>query len=158
MAFPETTPAAPATRSAIPYLIVGTFVLFAAYIGLMVQHAMRTDVELVSADYYQQELNYQQRIVAAGRAAALPTPIQLTPTPTAIRFQLPPALAGQAIRGEVRFFRPSDAHLDFTVPFQPDAALTQTLNTSRLQPGYWRVRLDFTANGQRYFFEQALDR
>ncbi len=154
---PETTPAAPATRSSIPYLIIGTFVLFAAYIGLMVQHAMRTDVELVSADYYQQELDYQQRIVAAGRAAALPTPIQLTQTPTAIRLRLPPALAGQAIRGDVRFFRPSDAHLDFTVPFRPDAALTQTLNTSQLQHGHWRVRLDFTANGQQYFFTETLE-
>ncbi len=144
------------TASLIPYLIIGTFVLFAAYIGLMVARAMRTEVELVSADYYQQELDYQQRIAAQARTAALAVPIRLVATGRRLHIKLPLALAGQPIRGEIHFFRPSDARLDFTVPLQPSADLTQLLNTSRLQPGHWRVQLDFTANGQAYFVEEAL--
>ncbi|MBC7447812.1 MAG: FixH family protein [Hymenobacteraceae bacterium] len=153
------TPAAPAKSAAspIPYLIIGTFVLFAAYIGLMVARAMQTDVELVSADYYQQELDYQQRIAAKARTAALAVPIQLVATADRLLLvKLPRALAGQPIQGNVRFFRPSDARLDFTVPLQPSPDLTQLLNTSRLQPGHWRVQLDFTANGQAYFVEETL--
>ncbi len=153
------TPLAPTRPSAslIPYFIIGTFVLFAAYIGLMVARAMRSDVELVSTDYYQQELDYQQRIAAKTRAAALTVPIQLVATGHRLQLQLPPALAGQTIRGEVRFFRPSDARLDFTVPFRPDANLTQHLSTSHLQPGYWRIQLDFTANNQPYFVELSMN-
>ncbi len=151
---------AQSAKSAIPYLIIGAFLLFATYIGIMVQQAMRTDVELVSTDYYQQELAYQQRITADARTAALPTPILIqTTTANQLTVRLPSALAGQSIKGEVRFFRPSDSHLDFSVPFQPDGTtLTQTLSTARLQPGHWRIQLSFTANGQPYFKEEVISR
>jgi nitrogen fixation protein FixH len=148
---------APSAKSAIPYVIIGAFVLFALYIGVMVQQAMRTDVQLVSADYYQQELGYQERITAEGRTAALPTPVRITEGADQLTIQLPPALAGQAIAGQVRFFRPSDSRLDFSVPLR-STTLTQTLSTAKLKAGHWRVQLDFTANGQRYFVEQVIRR
>ena len=146
-------------RNFWPYAIIATFVLFAAYIGYMVQRAMRTSVDLVSADYYQQELAYQQRMESVARTAALPAPVRVSYERQAQRLtlQLPPSLAGQAVRGTVHFFRPSDQKLDFRLPFAPagDSA-QQQLSTSRLLPGYWRLRLDFTAAGRRYFIEKAL--
>ncbi|HEX8657036.1 MAG TPA: FixH family protein [Hymenobacter sp.] len=146
-------------RNCWPYAIIATFVLFAGYIGYMVQQAMRTSVDLVSADYYQQELAYQKRIESTARTAALPAPVQVQYEAAAqrIRLQLPPALAGQPVQGTLHFFRPSDQKLDFKLPFEPtgDAAL-QELNTAKLQPGYWRLRLDFTAGNQHYFVEKEL--
>ena len=156
MTTPEPTAATKPAGSLIPYFIIATFVLFAAYIGLMVQRAMRTDVELVSADYYQQELAYQQRITAESRTAALAAPVQIVAANDRLHIQLPAALAGQTIKGEVRFFRPADARLDFSVPFQPAADRTQTLNLGQLPRGHWRVRLNFTANDQAYFVEEVL--
>ena len=104
-----TTPApAPPQRTVWPYAIIAVFVLFAAYIGSMVYQAMRSDVDLVSADYYKQELAYQQRMESVA------------------------------------------------LPLQPAAEQRQTINTSQMAPGLWRVQLDFTAGGQAYFFEQDL--
>lgn len=146
-------------RTSWPYAIVATFVLFASYIGYMVQHALRTTVDLVSPDYYQQELRYQQRMESVARTAALPAPVQVRYEPGAQRLTLalPPALAGQAVQGQVHFFRPSDQALDFTLPFAPTGEpRQQQVNTSRLQAGYWRLRLDFTASGQQYFVEKEL--
>lgn len=142
-------------------MIIGTFILFAIYIGIMVQQAMRTNVELVSADYYQQELGYQQRIDAKSRTAALPAPVQFLADDAnrQLTIQLPTMLAGQqGITGEVHFMRPSDSRLDFTVPFHPNAAGAQLLNTAALHQGHWRVRLAFTANGQDYFIEEVIER
>ena len=47
------TPLPPSSkkRSLWPYAIIAVFVLFAGYIGYMVQQAMRTTVDLVSPDY-----------------------------------------------------------------------------------------------------------
>ena len=148
----------PSKRSAWPYAIVAVFVLFAAYIGSMVYQAMQTDVNLVSADYYQQELVHQQRMDAVARTAALPTPVQVRHDAASRRLtlQLPAALAGQAVQGQVHFFRPSDKALDFTLPLRPAADLRQLVNTSKMAPGFWRVQLDFTAGGQAYFLEQDL--
>jgi nitrogen fixation protein FixH len=144
-------------RSIWPYAIIATFVLFAGYIGFMVQQAMRTSVDLVSPDYYKQELAYQQRMESAARTAALPAPVQVQYEAEAQRLslQLPPELAGQAVQGTVHFFRPSDQKLDFELPFSPRGG-AQQLSTSKLQSGRWRIRLDFTAGGQQYFQEKEL--
>ncbi|RTQ53301.1 hypothetical protein EJV47_00760 [Hymenobacter gummosus] len=150
---PVNKPAPP--RSLWPYTIVAAFVLFAAFIGYMVQQAMRTSVDLVSADYYAQELRHQQRMEAAARTRALPGAVGISQHARTLTLQLPAALAADA-RGQVQFFRPSDQALDFIVPLRPDASGTQQLSTARLRPGYWRLRLDFTAAGQAYFVEQNI--
>lgn len=145
-------------RSLWPYAIVLAFVLFASYIGYMVQQAMRTTVDLVSPNYYQQELAYQQRMETVARTAALPAPVQLVPNAATqqLLLQLPAALMGQPVHGQVHFFRPSNQQLDFTLPLQLTSDLKQRIQTSHLQPGYWRVRLDFTADGQAYFVEKNI--
>ena len=154
-----TPPAIPSSKRSIwPYAIVAVFVLFAAYIGSMVYQAMQTDVNLVSADYYQKELVHQQRMDAVARTAALLTPVQVRHEATSRRLtlELPAALAGQAVQGQVHFFRPSDKALDFALPLQPGADRRQVVNTSKMAAGLWRVQLDFTAGGQAYFLEQDL--
>jgi nitrogen fixation protein FixH len=144
------------TRTIWPYAIIAVFVLFAGYIGYMVQQAMRTTVDLVSPDYYQQELAYQQRMESVARTAALPAPVELRYEAAAQRLtlQLPPAIAGQLVQGEIHFFRPSNQQLDFRLPLQTGAQ--QLFSTAKMQPGYWRVRVDFTAGGQPYFVEKQL--
>ncbi|GAA4356517.1 hypothetical protein GCM10023185_20360 [Hymenobacter saemangeumensis] len=141
-----------------PYAIIATFVLFAAYIGYMVQQAMRSSVDLVSADYYQQELQHQQRMSALARTAALPAPVEVSHKAEAkeLALQLPVTLAAQLSSGKVQFFRPSDKALDFSVPLQPNAQGQQRLSTARLKAGLWRVRLDFEAAGQAYFVEKEI--
>ncbi|MCC3159158.1 FixH family protein [Hymenobacter sp. 15J16-1T3B] len=151
-------PAPAQPRSLWPYAIIAAFVLFAGFIGYMVRQAMRSSVDLVSKDYYEQELRHQQRMNAVARTAALAQGVQVTYQLAERRLtvQLPAALAGQDPSGQVQFFRPADQTLDFTVPLQPDAAGRQQLSTARLKPGYWRVRLDFEAGGQPYFVEQSI--
>jgi len=154
------TVATPARRNLWPYAIIATFVLFACYIGYMVQGAMRTSVDLVSADYYQQELAYQKRMESVARTAALPAPVEVRYERETQRLtlQLPAFLAKQAVQGTLHFFRPSDQKLDFTLPFQPTSDLAQQeLSTAKLQPGHWRLRLDFEAGSQEYFIERELD-
>ncbi|TGE24832.1 nitrogen fixation protein FixH [Hymenobacter aquaticus] len=150
---------APASqRTFWPYAIVIAFVLFAGYIGFMVQQALRTRVDLVSPDYYQQELAYQQRLETEVRTAALPAPVQVLLDAQAQRLTLilPAALAGPAVRGQVHFFRPSDQQLDFSLPLRFGPDNQQQINTGRMRPGYWRVRLTFTAGGQAYFVERNI--
>ncbi|WP_210517936.1 FixH family protein [Hymenobacter terricola] len=148
----------PKPRTIWPYAIIAVFVLFAGYIGSMVQQAMRTTVDLVSDDYYKQELAYQKRMESVARTAALPAPVQLHHDAAArlLTLQLPSTLVWQTVQGQIHFFRPSDQKLDFTLPLQLGADLRQHLSTAKMQPGLWRVRLDFTAGGQAYFVEKEL--
>lgn len=156
--FKMTTMTSSTRRTLWPYAIIAAFVLFAGFIGYLVRQAMRTSVELVSPDYYQQELAYQQRMETVARTAALPAPVEINFDAVAQRLtlQLPAAMAGRQVEGQVHLFRPSNQHLDFSLPLQPSEQLVQHISTARMQPGYWRVRLDFTADGHAYFVERNI--
>ncbi|KAA9327688.1 FixH family protein [Hymenobacter busanensis] len=145
-------------RSLWPYAIIAVFVLFATFIGYMVKQAMSSSVDLVSKDYYEQELQHQQRMEATARTQALPAQVTITYDETGhdLGLQIPAALTSPQPTGKVQFFRPSDQRLDFTVPLQVDATGAQHLSTARLKPGYWRIRLDFTAGGEAYFQEKNI--
>lgn len=155
---PPLVPPAARRTTRWSHAIVALFVLFAGYIGYMVQQAMRTSVDLVSPDYYQQELVYQQRMEMVARTAALPAPVQLTYEAAGqlLTLQLPAALAGQPVRGQLHFFRPSDQKLDFTLPLQIAADQRQRISTASVRPGYWRVRVDFDVGPQSYFVDKDL--
>ncbi|MBC6612548.1 FixH family protein [Hymenobacter sp. BT507] len=146
------------TRTLWPYAIITAFLLFGGYIGYMVSQTMRTNVDLVSPTYYQQELAYQQRIESVARTAALPSAvaIEYQAAEQQLRVQLPTTLSGQLLEGSIHFFRPSNLQLDFTLPLQPDSDLIQRISTQKTDSGFWRVRVDFTADGQSYFVEQDL--
>lgn len=153
-----TTPASTPTRTLWPYAIIMAFLLFGSYISYMVSQTMQTNVDLVSPNYYQQELAYQQRIDSEARTATLPGAVSIHYQAAAqqLRLQLPATLRGQKLEGEIHFFRPSNLKLDFTLPLQPDAELAQHLSTTKMQPGHWRIRLNFKAGKQTYFVEQSL--
>jgi nitrogen fixation protein FixH len=148
----------PQKRTIWPYAIIAVFVLFAAYIGYMVQQAMHSNVDLVSANYYQQELAYQQRMETVARTAALPVAVTVTheAAVSQLQLQLPPSFAGKHLEGQIHFFRPSDLKLDFALPLQPSTDLSQRISTQKMASGFWRVRVDFTADGQAYFVEKDL--
>jgi len=146
------------TRTLWPYAIITVFLLFGSYIGYMVSQTMRTNVDLVSPNYYQQELAYQQRMDSQARTAALPSAvtIEYQTAEQQLRLQLPATLRGQQLEGQIHFFRPSDLQLDFALPLQPDSDLSQRISTQKMDSGFWRVRVDFAADGQSYFVEQDL--
>ena len=146
------------TRTLWPYAIITAFLLFGGYISYMVSQTMRTNVDLVSPNYYQQELAYQQRMDSEARTAALPSAVAIDYQVAAqqLHLQLPATLRGQQLEGRIHFFRPSDLQLDFTLPLQPDSDLSQRISTQKMDSGFWRVRVDFAADGQSYFVEQDL--
>ena len=143
------------TKTMWPYAIVLTFVLFAGYIGHFVYRAMQSSVDLVSTDYYQKELAYQQHINSLNRTALLAEEVQMTYLKDAYLLQigLPQSFQGTEAQGTLQFFRPSDGALDFTVPFKPDADLSQQFSLAKLQPGFWKARLTFSAGSDTYFKE-----
>ena len=143
------------TKTFWPYAIVLTFVLFVGYIGQFVYRAMQSSVDLVSTDYYQKELAYQQHINSLSRTALLAEEVQMNYLKEAylLQVELPQSFQGKPIEGSVQFFRASNGALDFTVPFQPKTDLTQQFSIARLQTGFWKVRLNFNDGKDAYFKE-----
>jgi len=140
-----------------PYAIVTAMLLFMGYIASFVYRAMRQDVDLVSTNYYEQELAYQDHMNTVGRTKAIgDVAVNYTAATQTIRLQLPGSFAGKNVSGKINFFRPSDNKLDFELPLQPDNEGSQLLNAGKLQKGLWKVRLNYGADSESYYTEQII--
>jgi hypothetical protein len=124
------------------------FVLFAVW------HRM----ELVAPDYYEQEVRYQSQMDRLGRTRALAGQIRVTHD--AVRRELlivlPPDRAPHRPAGHIQLYRPSDVGLDRRVQLDVDARGEQALDATALQPGLWKVRIQWTVQGQDYYSEQQV--
>lgn len=150
------TPSAPAAAyNPWPHALMGFFaVLLLALVGV-VWLAVHQPNELVSANYYEQEMRYQGRMDAARRAGALGNSVTLRQEGQRVVLTLP---AGQATRatGEIHFFRPSDARQDRRVPLSLDARGRQELDIRELGSGLWRVRVEWSVGPDAFFREEKL--
>jgi nitrogen fixation protein FixH len=141
----------------LPYVISGTFLLFFGYIGFFVTQAMKSEVNLVSKDYYQKELAFQQHLDDINRTQKL-TEVVTVVSPAGSNQAVIniPAQPEEKLSGTISFFRPADATLDFEVPIKVNADGNQIVNTEKLAKGKWRVKISFTKSGEQYYNETEI--
>lgn len=127
------------------------YVGFVAMIGTMVFFTMREHVDLVSADYYQKELKYQDQIdrMSASKSLAVQPEVRVSRENVTIVF---PSLEGD-VNGNLNFYRPADASRDFSLPISIDSARTQVVPADRFVSGLYTVQISWTANGKNYYNE-----
>ena len=140
-----------------PRVIIAGFVLFAGFIGNFVRLAMQSDVDLVSKDYYKQELVYQDRIDQLTETGKLDQNISIVYSEVGeqVLVGFPAEFTGKRVTGNVHFFRPSDAKLDYDMPLKL-VDNNQVFSTEKLDKGLWRIKISAQAEGKNYFTEQTI--
>ena len=139
-----------------PYGIIAAFGLFLfGTTGLIVIAATHRD-SLVSGDYYEREIQYQNHIDGAARARQVGATMNFYAATRSIAVSVPVAQAGQQFSGQVELYRPSAAGLDRQFKLQPDANGRQTLDVADLPAGPWEVRVAWNAGGQDYYLDQKI--
>jgi nitrogen fixation protein FixH len=146
------------TRTLWPHVLIAWFVVFAAALAAWITFAVRQNLDLVRADYYEEEIRFQQQLDRLNRTAAIRGELALAYEASAhqITLRLPAAHAALRPVGRVQFYRPSNAALDFELPLAVDATGRQLIGTAALHPGQWKVRATWNAGGQDYFFEHTV--
>lgn len=114
--------------------------------------------ELVSSNYYDQEIKYQTRIDSQLRTAQLATKAGANYDDLAKRIvvSLPAEHVGKSTAGEIVLFRPSEAGQDRTFKFEPDAAGTQTVDVANVPQGLYRLRFTWNVVGEDYVVDQKI--
>lgn len=136
--------------------LVVVFLIFAAGILTMVVISMSRDVDLVTEDYYQQELRHEQQIESEKRSNALGDGMHITHSASSTTITLPPECNPDSVRGTLTFYRPADRRKDFVVAIKLDSARSQHISTTELAKGLWRVKARWTLNGEAYYREEPL--
>ena len=139
-----------------PFGIILFFVVLICSLATVIVIAATHRDSMVSENYYEQELKFQDRIDSAARAQKSGASVQLDAAAGKLLMAVPASQLTQKFSGAIEFYRPSSPELDRNVQFTPGADGTQTLDVSRLAAGLWQVRVKWSAGGQDYFLEQKI--
>ena len=140
-----------------PVGLVVFFIVFASYIVGFVIFASRQKMDLVRADYYDQEIRFQKQIDRVQRSAPIlaDADINYDRAGDVMTVRLP-SVKDELIGGTVSFYRPSDAALDNSVELGLDPAGQQSMSVRSLCAGLWKVRVQWKMSGQEYYFEKPI--
>lgn len=117
---------------------------------------MNEDVEIVTNNYYEKTLVYQNEIDKFERSAELSGKIDLVYSDKVLHIKFPKELTSSIKLGEIYFYRPSTASLDFKLPLILDTTGAQSLKGDKIAEGLWNVNLKWQINGKDYKFEKKL--
>lgn len=124
-----------------------TFVIFCS----------RHPVDLVAADYYEQEVKYQSRMdsLQAAKSGAVGSHVSYDARAQSIVVSLASA-PQQAVSGTIQLYRPSAMNQDKMVRLAPDANGMQKIDAAGLAPGLWKVRVSWQAEQREYLIDQTV--
>jgi hypothetical protein len=135
------------------YKIAMLYVGFVALIVFMVSMAMRQKVDLVSKDYYEEELKFQDRIDKTNRANSLQQPLTWEINNEILSLKFPQQFKNKEISGSVYFFRPSDVTLDRTYAIPADTVSSRSLSLKDLKKGLYKMQINWEVNNEEYYNE-----
>jgi nitrogen fixation protein FixH len=143
-------------RSAWPTAIVVYFVGFISCLVTFGIWVARQNVELVSRNYYAEEIQFQRRLDQMGRAKRVEEEIVVDHEDEAILVRFSTKNADLNPSGVIDFYRPSQASRDFTVPLALDSSGGQRIESRNLGAGLWKVRLRWTVGGEEFYVERRV--
>ena len=116
---------------------------------------MTQDVSLVSDNYYEKSLSYQDEIDKQSRTNSLNEQVKINFNGEIITISIPSDYISKDISGEIFFYRPSNPKLDFALPLQLVEG-SHNIPVERLEKGFWRIKLNWTMDGNGYYNERAI--
>jgi hypothetical protein len=116
---------------------------------------MTQDVSLVLDNYYEKSLSYQDEIDKQSRTKSLDEQVIINFNGELISISFPSEYLTKEVSGEIFFYRPSNPELDFKLPLQLTEG-NQIIPVSRIEKGFWRVKLNWMMEGNGYYSERAI--
>lgn len=141
-----------------PISIIGFFTV--AIIGCVsfVAFCSRHPADLISANYYEDEVKYQGQIdrLQHTQARASAASVQFDKHTRIITVSVPVEAASASPSGQIQLYRPSELNQDRTIKLALTASGLQTIDAANLLPGLWKVRVSWTVADKQFFMDQKV--
>lgn len=132
------------------------FIVFAGGMIYLAYRCMHVETQLVTSEYYKDELVYQEVIDGAKSANQLSAPVKITQQGQNIVVQMPSEMKNGKAAGSIWFYCASDSKRDKHIPLQLNADGVQQIDKKNLWPGNYTVKLDWNNNNKHYYTEESL--
>lgn len=137
------------------YKIAIIYVIFAAGIMTMVYMTTLQNRDLVTDDYYEQELAYQQVIDRSANTAGLSQQLSIARKDNKLIIAFPAEFSGISAKGEWSLYYAADKKKDLNGSFSTNSAV-QELNIPREASGNYLLKLNWECRGEKFYFEQSI--
>jgi hypothetical protein len=140
---------------------VGIATIYISFVLLLVAFVIFSkfrQVDLVIEDYYDEELKYQQQINRINRVQSLSEPVEwkYDKNRKSLTLKFPTEFSPRQVKGNVLFFRPSDAKQDKLVALNLTSESSQLISTENLIPGFWKLKIFWQIDKTEYYKEGVL--
>ncbi|MBS1565616.1 MAG: FixH family protein [Bacteroidetes bacterium] len=136
------------------YSLVLVFIAFGGMIGWLVYRCTQTNSDLVTADYYKDELQYQQTIDGARSASLLAERVNVRLGNDSISIRFPSEMKNVAISGNAWFYCAADARRDKKIALQGN--VFQQISRRQFLPGHYIVKISWNSGDRFYYSEQPI--
>lgn len=131
------------------------FVGFAVLIGTLVYKCTQQKFDLVSEDYYTQELKYQDKIDGS-KAASEISAVAISQTTDNVIIQMPEELSGLSLKGDVWLYCASKAADDIKLPLIATDNGIMEIDKKKIPGENYTVKLSWSSGNTQYYKELPL--
>lgn len=131
------------------------FIAFIMFFVIKMNIDKKYEFDLVTEDYYEQELKVQGNMEKEQKGNSLTQNIRYKQTTEGILITFPDSLNVSEITGKVFLYRPSDKQFDFETPISLSDQ-NMLIPDSRLLGGRWNLIIDWEYDGNDYRFKREI--
>lgn len=137
-------------------VIILVFIAFASMIGYMVYRCMNINTDLVSKEYYKDEIAYQQVIDETSKANQLSSKPLIEKGNSFLTISMPKEMVGKILTGHILFYCPSSKKSDVSVTLHPNEKGVQLISRASFSKMNYIVKIQWSANNTSYYSESVL--
>jgi len=137
------------------YKITVVYILFVAGILFLVFKASNENIDLVTKDYYGEELKYQQVIDQSENYAKLSNGLTVEKTTEGLKIKFPEEMKGKKMKVDFYLYYPADSKKDFRINFDTNE-LDYTQPLPKDFTGMYEFRCTWQADSLKYFNKQKI--
>ncbi|TAE62170.1 MAG: hypothetical protein EAY68_09025 [Bacteroidetes bacterium] len=137
-------------------ILLLVFIVFVLLMAMMVYKAVNTQYDLVSKDYYAQELRHQHKMDAINNVARLGS-ISISKEGQQLQLHLPQNMQSKISNGYAWLYCPTDAKKDVTLPLiysKPTG--TYIVDITHVTSGNYIIKTNWEFENRNYYWEKQL--
>lgn len=132
------------------------FSAFVVFIFVMVYKAVKSDFQLVTKEYYKDELAYQEVIDGTNKANQLSTAVSIQQRGDQLIIQLPKEMKQQTVTGSIWLYCPSEDKNDRRLALIVDKDGRQIISTNTIAAAGYLAKIRWQVNNHTYYTEQRI--
>ena len=132
-----------------------SFICFIMFFVISMSTNKAYSHDLVTEEYYKQELEYQNQMNKAQNANLLSENIKTEVNSAGLEVIFPENLNFSEIKGKITLYRPSNEKLDFEVPINLESHKI-LLPKEKMLEGRWNIIIDWQYKAEKYFYKEEI--